>query len=382
MSWRIFPLSLILGLVFLSAGCSSAPRVDKKKFIVKRHWLRSTPEGEVLDFRRMNRMRPVVTEKLVIGGNAIDRMTAFNRKTGKVVWVRNLTKGVEGGAQVVDNWLFFGASDGLFYALNAETGQTEWTFPVRVETLGEPLVHNGVVYFLAGNNVLYALEAVSGRQIWTYNRLDPSQLSIRGASRPLIVGANLYLGFSDGSFVALNKDKGTVAWEQNINQNKRFRDVDSSPVTDGKRIFVSSFDGALYCLDPKDGTIYWRVEEGGYAPVLIVKDTVFYSTSTGKVLALDKASGKVIWSRDNVRGIASEPVFYRGLLVYGESHGALQILDASTGQQVSKYKTGRGITSSPYLDQKTGDVYFMSANAILYALQLGWDVPHRVWPWE
>jgi len=382
MSWRIVSLLGTLILLTFVSGCSLSPSIEKKRFFVKRNWLRSTPEEKNLHFRRMNRMRPIVTDKLVISGNAVDRMTAFDRKTGKLLWVRRLKDGVEGGAQLLGRWLFFGASDGLFYALNSETGQTKWTFPVRVEVLGEPLVHKGIVYFLAGNNVLYALEAVSGKQKWTYNRLDSSQFSIRGASRPIVIGANLYLGFSDGSFMALNKDKGTVIWEKNLNQNKRFRDVDSSPVSDGQRIYVSSFDGALYCLDPKNGKIYWKLEEGGYAPVLIVKDTLYYSTSKGQIMALDKGSGKVKWSRDGVRGIATKPVFYRGLLVYGESQGALQILDASTVQQVGQYKTGRGVTSTPYLDQKTGDIYFMSATANLYALQFSWDVLNRVWPWE
>lgn len=379
--WGMSPLLLVLGLGVLVGGCSSAPHVEKEvhreKALAQVH-----AGGEFLHFRRMNRMKPVVTESLVIEGNAIDRLTAYDRKTGKVRWMREIFDGVEGGAQIVDNQLFFGASDGLFYALNAETGETIWTFPVRIETLGEPLVVNDVVYFLAGNNVLYALNAKTGQQLWTYNRLDPSQLSIRGASRPLVIGSNLYVGFSDGSFVALDKTRGTVVWEQSLNQNKRFRDVDATPVADGERIFVSSFDGALYCLDRKDGTVYWRLEEGGHAPVLIEKDILYYGTSTGKMMAIDKASGKALWTNDQVRGVASSPVLYRGLLVYGESQGSLKILDARTGHEVSEYKTGRGVTSSPYLDKATGDIYFMSANAVLYALELGWDVPHRVWPWE
>ncbi|MCC7404851.1 MAG: PQQ-binding-like beta-propeller repeat protein [Bdellovibrionales bacterium] len=379
---RGWSLCWTLGILLVISGCASTPHMEKKRFIVKRHWLRSTPQGEFLQFRRMNRMRPVVTDKLVVGGNAIDRLVGYDRKSGKTLWARDLRDGVEGGAQLVDGRLYFGSSDGQFYCVNAETGVTIWSFPVRIETLGEPLVENDVVYFLAGNNVLYALDAKTGEQRWTYNRMDSSQLSIRGASRPLIIGNNLYVGFSDGSFVALDKTKGAVTWEQSLNQNKRFRDVDATPVADGDRIFVSSFDGALYCLDSRDGTVFWRVEEGGYAPVLIEKEIVYYGTSTGKMLALDKASGKVVWSKEGVRGVATSPVLYRGLLVYGESHGSLKMVDARTGQDVSEFKTGRGVTSAPNLDGESGDIYFMSANAVLYALQIGWDLPHRVWPWE
>ncbi|MBK9038119.1 MAG: PQQ-binding-like beta-propeller repeat protein [Bdellovibrionales bacterium] len=386
MEHRRIAAFIIVTLTGLGAlGCSLTPlqklHAEKKDFIIEREWIKATFAEESLDFRRLNRMKPVVTEKFVVAGNAIDQLVTYDRLTGKLIWSRSFQGGVEGGAQAIDNRLFFGSSDGFFYSLNLGTGATEWTFPVRAEVLGEPLVQDNRVYFVSGNNILNALDASSGQVAWTYNRMDPSQISVRGASRPVIVGPLIYSGFSDGSFVALNKEKGTLVWEQKLNQNKRFRDVDSTPVIEGDSIYVSSFDGALYCLDKDKGNIRWKVDEGGYSPVTLNQNSLYYGSTSGKMMALDKASGKVLWSRPGIKGFATESVVYRGLLVYGESSGSLQVLDAATGNWVDQFDTGRGITSSPYLDTQTGQLYFMSANALLYRIRLGWNLRTKYWPW-
>ncbi len=105
-----------------------------------------------------------------------------------------------------------------------------------------------MVYVLAGNNVFYALDAATGRQIWLYSRQDTSQFSIRGGSQAALRNGTLYVGFSDGSLVALNAKSGSVVWELQLNRNKRFRDVDATPVLDGDQIYVASYDDKLYCV--------------------------------------------------------------------------------------------------------------------------------------
>jgi outer membrane protein assembly factor BamB len=72
-------------------------------------------------------------------------------------------------------------------------------------------------------------------------------------------------------------------------------------------------------------------------------------------------------------GIATGASMLKGLVVFGESQGALQILDAASGKQISSFSPGRGILSPPTVDEKTGMVYFISNEANLYALRVGWS---------
>jgi len=73
---------------------------------------------------------------------------------------------------------------------------------------------------------------------------------------------------------------------------------------------------------------------------------------------------------------------YRGLVAYGESEGALRVVDALKGEFVGEFHPGRGIMAKPTLDPQSGEVYFVSVDANLYALKLTWRSPQETWPWE
>lgn len=369
-------------LLLLLSACASTEKVELKKFTTERLWARATPEKENLGFRRLHRMTPIMTENYIFQGNAFDGMVAYDRKTAQEVWRLKIKDGVEAGAVLENGVLYFGANDGYFYAVQADNGQIRWSVPIRSEGLGEPLFKDGVIYFMSGANVAYAIEAQTGKQLWLYNRRDTSSLSIRGTSKPSIAGNSVYFGFNDGYVVALNRQSGALEWEQNINQNKRFRDVDSSPIVEGDRIYATSFDGGLYCLNRLDGRILWSVNDGGDTSPVLTPDHIYYSTSDGSIRALEKNSGKEFWIKSLDGKIATKPVLYRGLLIFGEYEGKLKFLDARNGELVGVFEPGRGVTSSPLIDAKRNEVYFISADANLFAVRMAWKNPAKNWPWE
>lgn len=371
----------VLAAALALGGCSNL-QTSSNKFVIEKRWTRSTLEGEYLAGRRLHRFQPIVTEKLIIAANSIDGIVAYDRSSVARRWRISIKDGVEGGAQLADGILYFGAGDGQFYAVNPDNGLVLWTYPLKAEGIAEPLIQGETVYVLGGNNVLHVLNAKTGKLNWVYNRREASNISVRGGSRPALSGDLVLVGFSDGALVALNKGSGSMAWEANLNRNKRFRDVDATPVVDGDMIFASSYDGSLYALGLSDGKILWSVDEGGYSEVLVNGNAVYYSTTTGKTMALDRGTGKIIWSKDNPRGIATGPVLIKDVLVVGEMDGALRFLDSRTGDLVDEFSPGRGVTSKATVDAARGEVYFTSHDANLYALRVNWKRFGKDWPWE
>ncbi|USN48176.1 MAG: PQQ-binding-like beta-propeller repeat protein [Pseudobdellovibrionaceae bacterium] len=381
-------LTLILAFMSLvSGGCShlsewTSSLKPAKKFVIERQWVRNTLSEPHLGFRLLHQMQPLVSRNVVIQGNSIDGLTAYDKKTGNLIWRLPLRGGVEAGAQLVNGFLYFGANDGQFYSVNAETGHIRWTFPLRSEGLATPTVDNGEVFLLSGNNVAYALNADTGKQVWLYNRRDSSNISVRGGSRPAVIGDKVFLGFSDGFLVALNRKNGGVIWERSLNRNRRFKDVDAGPIADEEFLYVSAYDDGVYCLKQETGQILWRTDLGGATSVTLAPQKVFYATSTGEVVALERRSGKMIWKRQLRRGVATRPVLYRGLLVYGESDGVLQVVSSNDGAPVAQYDTGRGLNAEPHVDPETGETFLMSVNANLFSLRMAWKSPSETWPWE
>lgn len=357
--------------------------VDRKTFQIRKEWVRQGPEKTNLGFRKINRMSPIlVTEKnketFLIEGNAIDGLVAYNANKGHELWRLNIQNGVEGSATLVQNKLYFGGNDGQFYAVEATSGKVLWTFPTRIENLSEPLVDAGVVYFLTGNNSLYALDANTGKQLWLYSRQDPNPLRVRGGSKPALHNGVLFVGFSDGYLTAVFAKNGQLKWEKQLNKNKKFKDMDTNPLVDGEFLYALGFDDKLYCLRTSTGDIVWTSEKGGYGGMLILADKLFYPTTTSEFLAVDKSTGNKIWSYSLKEGIATAPTLYHGIISIGESQGDLVFLDSNSGRRIGNFNPGKGILSTPTIDEKNNRVYFISGEANVYSLEIGFKYPNAI----
>jgi outer membrane protein assembly factor BamB len=363
-----------VGLTGLLSGCSTLSDLKnaRKSFQVGNLWVYQTTKDVQTKYRKINRMSPVLFNDLVIQANSVDGLVALKRSNSRLVWRLDIQNGVEAPIAVDKNKIYFGANDGQVYSVDAETGNVLWTYPVRVETLSEPLVADGVVYVLTGNNTLYALDAETGKQKWVYSRIDPSNLSIRGGSKPLIKGNNLYAGFSDGAIVSLNPANGAVKWERALNRNKRFKDIDSNPVVDGEFLYLLGFDDSVYCLRAATGEIVWKFERGGYGSVLITGNRLVFASTFEEVIALEKDTGKQLWVYKLSDGIATSPSLFKGMVVFGESSGALVFADSGSGKRISDFYPGRGVFSKPTVDEAKNEVYFISNEANLYKIQAKW----------
>ncbi|MBK7963439.1 MAG: PQQ-binding-like beta-propeller repeat protein [Bdellovibrionales bacterium] len=347
----------------------------RKEFVVKKVWVRPAIASPNEGVRKLNRMSPIIAGDVVIQGNGIDGVAAYSSETGRLIWKRPLSQGVEASGVLFKDRVYLAASDGTVLALNKKTGESLWTASTKSENTAQPSYDpdSGTLFVLSGSNGVHSFDGMTGKTNWIYTRQDTSSLSIRGGSLPVLSkNGLLYVGFSEGSFVALNAKSGTVAWEINLNKNKRFRDVEAGAVLDNDRIYVSGFDDKLYALS-LTGEIIWRLEEGGYSPVRIDGEKMFYSTTTGKVLCLNKGNGKVQWSYLVKDGLASEVRLYKGLAVFGESQGNLVFLNSQTGAQVGSFEPGRGVMAAPSFSEDGSRMYIISGEANLYALEAKWQ---------
>jgi outer membrane protein assembly factor BamB len=361
-------------LLLLLTACAQGPaRPVQRRFMTQEVFVKRTTSTDNLGFRKINRMKPILYKEMVIQANGLDGIAAYNNLTGQEKWRLPVVNGAEPSAALIKDRLFIGASDGQFYSINADTGQIVWTFPTKIETLAEPLLHEGVIYILTGNNSLFALDASNGKQLWLYTRQDTSSLSIRGGSKPALRNGTLYVGFSDGAVVALLANNGAVKWEKQLSRNKKFRDLDSNPLLEDDFMYLTGYDDNVYCLRAATGETVWTAPYGGYGSILLQGDRIYLAASNGEFMALQKETGQKVWSYPLKEGIATGASLLKGLIVFGESQGALQILDSANGKQIASFAPGRGILSPPTVNEATSMIYFISNEANLYGIRVGWS---------
>ena len=143
---------------------------------VKSIWVKPLPLKPNYGFKKVNRFTPYVYENTLVAASSIDGLSALDIKTKKVLWNLEIPHGVEAPPVGVNDRLFFGAQNGIFYSVNISTGSIIWKFDTESELLAEPLLADGKVYFSSGSNIVYCLDALTGRQIWIYNRQESYQL--------------------------------------------------------------------------------------------------------------------------------------------------------------------------------------------------------------
>jgi outer membrane protein assembly factor BamB len=349
----------------------------KKQFLLRNVWVSDTLSAKNTGFRKINRMSPLVYDQWLVQGNSIDGISLHDSVTGREVWKVLVRNGVESPGLVFKKNLYVGGNDGKFYSIHLPDGKgnmggtIDWVIDTKTENLGEPTLdtEEGILYFQNALGTLYAVEAAVGRIVWTYNRQDTNQFSIRGNSKPTVVKDMVLNGFSDGSLVAFQKSTGSIVWEAFLNKNKRFKDVDSTPLVDGDNVYVQAFDEQLYAVSLADGLVRWKSPYGGYYGVFIDQNRIYASTTDGHVVALNKKSGELVWKYSDVEGIPTQVKSYKGLIVFGESSGSLKFLDTNRGQLIDSYEPGRGILSIPTVDAKNSRVYFISNEGNLYAME-------------
>ena len=225
-------------ILFVSTltGCSLLSKVnenDNKKFVVNANWVQDTLAQKNNQFRKINRMSPVIYKNSIIVGNAYDGLVSYNLTNKNLIWRVNIPFGVEASAATIKDRLFVGSNNGNMYSINMANGEIIWTFESKSELVSEPLLNEGVLYFISGSQSLYALDASSGKQLWIHSRQDTtSSITVRGGSKPTISDGIIYAGFSDGALVAINSKTGTEQWEITLNRNIKFKDIDKTLALD------------------------------------------------------------------------------------------------------------------------------------------------------
>lgn len=351
---------------------------NNKAFVVNAFWVQDTLAQKNHQYRKINRMSPIIYKDTVIAGNAYDGLISYGMESKNKNWRLEIPFGVEASGAVIKDRLFVGSNNGTMYSIDLANGQIVWEFDTKSELVGEPLLNEGILYFVSGSQSLYAIDASNGKQVWIHNRQDTaSNMTVRGGSKPSISNGLIYAGFSDGTLVAVNARTGTEQWEITLNRNTKFRDIDASPVIDGDYIYINSYDDKIYCVSKEKGEITWSANFGGASTPLIYEDKVFVVSSKGEIAALSKKDGTEIWKYKTKQGVYTEPTLLNNIIVAGESQGKLQFFNSENGKRIGSFEPGRGVFSKPSV---YGDsLYFISGEGNVYGITARYENKSRIY---
>jgi outer membrane protein assembly factor BamB len=281
-------------------------------------------------------------------------VAAFDLASGRRVWQRELRAPLAGGPTAADGLVVIGTSKGEVIALAQKDGALRWRVRVNAEILAAPAVGGGLVVVRGADGKLFGLAEADGHENWLVDQQVP-RLSLRGTSRPLLIGDLAICGFDNGRLLAVTRGSGATAWDTAVAQPhgntelRRLIDIDASVQADGDDLFAIAYQGRVARIVRESGQIVWARDLSGYRGLAVDANSVYVTTAEGDVVSLDKRTGIEQWRQKGLeRRQLSAPAIYGGRIVVADFSGIVHWLDASSGAFVARAKDGKQrISSAP-----------------------------------
>ena len=156
--------------------------------------------------------------------------------------------------------------------------------------------------------------------------------------------------------------------------------LEFSPVIGGKRLFLLNDYGRLHAIDKRTGKVLWKRKLGALAAaspayangvvyvVLLQQKKSGAGASMGRVAALDARTGKVRWSRGLASRSESSPLFVDGRLYFGAENGTVYAMDATSGRVRWRFEAEGAVKGGLALSE--GKLYFGDYGGRVYAIRL------------
>jgi len=205
---------------------------------------------------------------------------------------------------------------------------------------------------------LYALDRMTGKPIWLYDtKADGSAAQFHG--EPLVLGERVIIPTDSdpkGHLYSFDTASGDLLWKLPFSQG-----VATTPFLIDGRVVAVSAQGEVVAVNPKSGEVVWHeVPAGGLQPLPYIPSPagaakrIFIADNTGKILALDAATGATVWRKT----VSSRPntslTVVGDMVVLGTADGYLNWIATDSGEVKKRVRLegipyGTAILASPLL---------------------------------
>ena len=318
----------------------------KAKATAKLLWSASVGKAEGYSYT------PAVDGNAIFAASTKGEITRLDATTGKQVWRVSAGEAISGGVGAGENLVLVGTPKGMVLAFD-QNGKALWKAKVSSEVLSAPKIANGVVVVRSGDSRIFGLSAVDGKRVWVYERATPS-LALRSVAGVALADGAAYVGFAGGKMVALKADDGKLLWEasvalpKGVTEIERIADITSLPVVDGRVVYAVAFQGRVAAVDRTNGRVLWNRDISSYNGLSADDGRVFVTHSGGAVYGLDNGSGKSYWRQGGLLNRqVSAPMPIGEYVAVGDLEGYVHFLSDEDGAFAARIQTDK----SPVLAQ-------------------------------
>ena len=346
--------------------------------------------GAASDRRHRITADPIVAAGLVFTMDSRATVTGTTTGGGRV-WSTDLRPATEtgesasgGGLAFEGNRVFATTGYGELVALDARTGGIAWRQKVDAPIGGAPTVANGVVYVVGRDAGGWAVRANDGKVLWRIFGND-AMAGVMGVTAPAVSGSTVIFPMATGQVMAVDAANGTQIWSGDVAGARvgrsiaLFRDMTGDPVIVGNTVYAGTSSGRTAAFDLATGAMKWSAREGASSPVLAVGNSVFLVNDQAQLIRLDAATGTRVWAQKLPYFTAQKvrkqskvwnhygPVLAGNRLYIASSDGYLRVFDPNSGTLIGTAEIPGGAATAPAIAGQT--LYVVSHDGQLMAFR-------------
>ena len=341
----------------------------KPSYNAKIDWSSNAGKTEKYDYT------PATDSGAVYSANAAGELSKVDSSNGRQLWRINVGEPISGGVGVGAGIVLVGSNKGNVFAYDV-AGKLIWKAKVSSEVLSVPRYFDGIVVARTGDNHIFGLDATDGSRKWVYERINPA-LTLRSSVGVVVDGGAVYAGFAGGKLVAIRADNGKLLWEATIAQPKgvteieRIADITSLPVVDGPLVYAVAYQGKIAAVDRRSGKVVWNRDISSFSGLNAEDGKVFVSHTLGAVYSLDYETGKTFWRQGGLSNRRlTAPLPMGNLIAVGDLEGYVHFLTREEGNFATRIKLDSNPVMSLIAGKSTSQLIAATRDGGLYTISV------------
>jgi outer membrane protein assembly factor BamB len=297
------------------------------------------------------------------------KTAAVDARTGDVIWARKSAGSKPSTPAIAGPLLIVSSHNGTVTAFLRRNGKRVWQIRTSAKVESSPVALGRIAYFGSTDGRLFAVYARTGRIRWAYDtggRINAS---------PTLVGNKVCITTYAGTIFCLRRSDGKRIWRRAIRRDTfRYESFYASASTDGRRLFTVARSGRVVALDSRTGRVLWTAQVGGYgySTPAVANGRVFVGGFDGQLRAFRSTTGRLLWRRW-AGGRILAPALVVGNLVFVSSLEkrtfALRTVDGRVVWRFAAGKYAPGIATERH--------YYFSLNGLLVAFRARFTPPAK-----
>ena len=337
--------------------------------IAKIDWSSNAGKTDQFDYT------PALDASSAYVANAEGEITKLDSANGRQLWQVNVGEPISGGVGIGAGIVLVGTSKGHVFAYDV-SGKQVWKSKLSSEILSVPRYFDGVVIARSGDNRIYGLDATDGSRKWVYERTNPA-LTLRSSVGVVVDSGAVYAGFAGGKMVAIRADNGKLIWEATVAQPRgvteieRIADITSLPVVDGPLVYAVAYQGKIAAVDRSSGRVVWNRDISSYSGMNAEDAKIFVSHTLGAVYSLDYETGKTFWRQGALANRRlTAPLPMGNVIAVGDLEGYLHFLTRDEGKFAARIKLDSNPVMSLIAGTKSNQLIAETREGGLYAISV------------